>query len=258
MKFEFENGQPDAVTGARALTLSSTAKLLDDIIEQCGGKRLLFDLDSTLLDNRPRNAVIMREFAQEYSQSLLSNACADDFPTWSAEDTMASLGLSENQILQVKQPYFDYWLERFFTSEYCKHDIEVAGASCFVNDVVQADGIVTYLTGRNETMRPGTHQSLLSHGFPEPGVGSVELRMKPKAEDSDDVFKQKTLEALAQKESIIAAFDNEPMHINSYRRVFPDACCVHLHTDHSMREVRLLEGVLSIRDFQRRLLDAAK
>lgn len=251
MNFEYENGQPDKTTGARALTPSSTARLLDDIIEHCSGKRLLFDLDSTLLDNRPRNAVIMREFAQEYSQPLLSKACADDFPTWSAEDTMASLGLSESQISTVKQPYFDYWLERFFTSDYCKHDVEVAGASSFVNDVVQANGIVTYLTGRNETMRTGTHQSLQAHGFPEPGVGSVELRMKPKAEDSDDLFKQKTLEALSQKQLIAAAFDNEPMHINSYRHVFPDAICVHLHTDHSMREVKLLEGVVSIRDFRR-------
>jgi len=251
MKLEYENGQPDKTTGAMALTPSSTARLLGGIIEQCGGKRLLFDLDSTLLDNRPRNAVIMREFAQEYSLPLLSKACADDFPTWSAEDTMASLGLSERQISEVKQSYYDYWLERFFTSNYCKHDMEIAGASSFVNDVVQANGIVTYLTGRNETMRTGTHQSLQAHGFPEPGVGSVELRMKPKAEDSDDLFKQKTLEALSQKQSITAAFDNEPMHINSYRRVFTGATCVHLHTDHSMREIKLLEGVVSIKDFQR-------
>ena len=48
---------------------------------------------------------------------------------------------------------------------------------------------------------------------------------------------------------MVAAFDNEPAHINGYREAFPDAFCVHLATDHSMRDIPLADGILSISDF---------
>jgi len=48
---------------------------------------------------------------------------------------------------------------------------------------------------------------------------------------------------------VVAVFDNEPTHVNDYRRRFPEATVVHLATDHSGRPVALLEGILSVPDF---------
>jgi hypothetical protein len=49
---------------------------------------------------------------------------------------------------------------------------------------------------------------------------------------------------------VIAAFDNEPMHANDYRRNFPEAKVIHLATDHSGRPVELLEGIVSVPNFR--------
>jgi hypothetical protein len=50
---------------------------------------------------------------------------------------------------------------------------------------------------------------------------------------------------------VVAAFDNEPAHVNLYARAWPLALCVHLDTDHSGRPIEVLERVPSIRDFRR-------
>ena len=49
---------------------------------------------------------------------------------------------------------------------------------------------------------------------------------------------------------MIAAFDNEPTHVNDYRRRFPGAVIVHLATDHSGRPVELDPAVISIPHFR--------
>ena len=240
---------PDPITGASALTPEATASLLSGIIDQCDSRWVLFDLDSTLVDNRPRNACIMREFARQTDNQKLALATSEHFPDWSSRNSMKMLGVPEASIDQLIHPYEVFWEERFFTSNYCQYDTAINGAVRFVNAVVKAGGIVRYLTGRNETMRAGTQSSLQALGFPTPDQAHVELIMKPEAGDSDDHFKRSTLADLSRSTSILAGFDNEPTHINAYRDVFSDALCVHLDTDHSMRNVKLLDGIISIPEF---------
>jgi len=48
---------------------------------------------------------------------------------------------------------------------------------------------------------------------------------------------------------LLAAFDNEPAHINGYRESFPEAIAVHLATDHSPRDIPIVPGIPSIADF---------
>ncbi|MFK7997689.1 MAG: hypothetical protein AB8B87_26420 [Granulosicoccus sp.] len=240
---------PDPVTGAVPLERDKAATLLREIISNCSGQRVLFDLDSTLLDNRARSAVIMREYAEAFDQPLLAAAAPEHFPTWSTRNSMLLLGMSDADVDPILDEYLDFWAERFFTSEYCHYDTDITGAARFVNAVQKADGVVYYLTGRDESMREGTTSSLQTLGFPHPEKGDVRLIMKPRASDSDDLYKQGELQKLSAPGGILAAFDNEPAHINSYRTVFPEAVCVHLDTDHSMREIRVLEGIVSIKDF---------
>ena len=192
----------------------------------------------------------MREFADVHDFPLMAKAEPVHFPTWSSRDSMALLGMDKSQIDEIIPDYLDFWSERFFTSDYCKLDIPINGAVKFVNAVHNAGGIVTYLTGRDETMREGTMASFRQYGFIAPGSDQVSLIMKPDADAPDDDYKHKALQEIKQHSELVAAFDNEPTHINSYRALFPDSICVHLDTDHSMRQVRLLPGVISIRDFE--------
>ncbi|MBX2883654.1 MAG: hypothetical protein KTR32_27125 [Granulosicoccus sp.] len=241
---------PDPITGAAALAKNSAKKLLLDIIDHCHSQLVLFDLDSTLLDNRPRSAYIMREFAAERNLPLLAEATPEHFPTWSAHNSMRLLGLTESDANQIIDGYLEFWASRFFTSDYCSLDVPINGAVNFVRAVHRAGGIVTYLTGRDETMRAGTLSSLEKHGFVLSGTEQSYLIMKSEAEISDDDYKKNALQKIVQRATVAAAFDNEPTHINSYREVFPDSICVHLDTDHSMRHVRLLPGIVSISDFE--------
>ncbi len=248
-KFQYHHDQADLQTGAVPLTAASTAELLNDMLGNVKHQTLAFDLDSTLLNNRPRNAVIMREFGELHNEPLLSNASSKYFQDWSAENTMRALGLATNSIERLSGKYHDYWSERFFTSEYCQYDIAIPGASEFVAAVRDNGGNVCYLTGRHEGMREGTQSCLTNLGFPIPGAEGVELIMKPQIGESDDVFKVQALQKLDHLGPVYAAFDNEPTHINSYRTAFPDAVCVHLLTDHSMRDVALLGNIVSILSF---------
>lgn len=248
---EYHQSQEDPVTGAIPLTADSSARLLNELLDYANQSALIFDLDSTLLDNRPRNAVIMREFGELNNEPILSNASAKHFQDWSPRNAMAAIGLPDSSIDHLVRPYQSFWSERFFTSEYCQYDIGIAGAAEFVTAVNDHSGMVFYLTGRHEVMRAGTQSSLQNLGFPTPESKGITLLMKPNEDQSDDSFKVDTLKKLDMPGSVNAAFDNEPTHINSYRTAFPNAVCVHLMTDHSMRPVRLLSGIMSIRNFLR-------
>jgi hypothetical protein len=49
---------------------------------------------------------------------------------------------------------------------------------------------------------------------------------------------------------VLAAFDNEPTHINTYRAHFPEAQCVHLLTDESARGIAVLPEIPSVLTFE--------
>jgi hypothetical protein len=98
-------------------------------------------------------------------------------------------------------------------------------------------------------MRPGTVASFRNTSFALPDEDRVHLLMKPTLEEHDDAYKLRTYAVLREHGEVIAAFDNEPAHINGYRAAFPDAAVIHLATDHSMRDIPLAEGIPSIRDF---------
>jgi hypothetical protein len=208
-----------------------------------------FDLDSTLLDNRPRQARILREYAGLHGLDALAHHRADDWRGWDARIAMTNGGLSPELIEEHFAPFRSYWKDRFFTSEYCVEDRPIAGAPDFVRAVLAAGARVLYVTGRHEEMRRGTVICFERTDFPCPDDRAIELLMKPALEEHDDLYKARAYAILRERGQVVAAFDNEPAHINGYREAFPDAICVHLATDHSMRDIPLAGGVSSIRDF---------
>jgi len=94
MKIEYIDAMPDPVTGARALTPASSSSLLTHLVSQCESRLMIFDLDSTLLDNRARNAKITQEFAELNDEPSLRSATAKHWQDWSASNAMGAMGLS--------------------------------------------------------------------------------------------------------------------------------------------------------------------
>ncbi|WP_373048019.1 HAD family hydrolase [Vulgatibacter sp.] len=210
----------------------------------------VFDLDSTLFDNKPRQARILREFGAAHGVPALEACTADHWTSgWDMKPAMRAVGLSDERIEAIAAPAKEFWRERFFTSPYCIDDRPIAGAPAFVRAVWEAGATVAYCTGRHEPMRAGSVESLRLGGFPVPAGERATLIMKPTFEVTDDDFKRMAHARLREMGTVIAAFDNEPIHINDYHRVFPEALAVHLATDHSGREVAVEPSIPAVADF---------
>lgn len=253
MIYELEDIDPDPHTGARPLRQASAAALLREVLDRArrGAPEaiVVFDLDSTLLDNSPRQARILREYGASVGHPVLSRAQAEHWQGWDVAVAMRNAGLEEDDIARHLDPFKDYWRERFFTSDYCVDDRAIAGACSFVAAVQGTGAQIYYVTGRHEPMRAGSEACFRSVGLPAPDGDRVHLLMKPTLEESDDDYKDRTYAELRQRGAVVAAFDNEPTHINGYQAAFPDALAVHLCTDHSMRDIVVAPGIPSIRDF---------
>lgn len=237
----------DLHTGERA------AALLRDALDRCrradDGAIAIFDLDSTLLNNRPRQARIMREFGELRRIPELQAARADHWSGWSFIAAMTAAGLSRERADELHADYRAFWEQRFFTSEYCAIDVPIAGAAEYARAVAGTGVRLFYVTGRHEGMRAGTETSFRSAEFPLPDDERIRLVMKPSLDETDDAFKERTHAMLEGLGPVSVVFDNEPTHINDYRDSFPDALVVHLATDHSLREVFVADGIPSIADF---------
>ncbi|WP_224245817.1 HAD family hydrolase [Hyalangium gracile] len=227
---------------------------LRDILERArslGTEAVLaFDLDSTLFDNRPRQVRILREFGAARGLTPLGQCVVAHWSSgWDMKTAMRNCGLDPEQVEAHYPEARAFWLERFFTSEYCVEDIAIEGAAAFTHAVVGTGAQLVYVTGRHEGMRAGTVEAMQRCGLALPGERSTQLLMKPTPRESDDAFKREAHARLGMLGQVIAAFDNEPTHVNDYQRNFPQATVIHLATDHSGRPVELLEAVISIPHF---------
>lgn len=219
-------------------------------VRETPGAVVVFDLDSTLLDNRPRQARILLDFGEAAGVPALAAAAPEHWQGWDLRVALANAGLSRGEVERHAGAARLFWRERFFTSAYCRLDAPMPGAPAFVRSIA-GDGIVAYVTGRPAGMREGTLEAFARHGFPPPDGARVHLLMKDDDDLGDDAWKEiarARVDALGQ---VVAAFDNEPAHVNLYARAWPRALCVHVDTDHSGRPVEVLPGVPSLRDFRR-------
>ncbi len=210
---------------------------------------LVFDLDSTVFDNRPRQARIMREYGAQAALNPLTDCQPHHFNAgWDLRAAMVACGLTREDAEQHYKPAKKFWGERFFTSRYCEDDVAEPGASEYLHACVATGAQLVYVTGRYEGMRKGTERCMEKCGMPMLG-GRVQLLMKPRLFEEDDDFKRVTHARLAELGRVIAAFDNEPTHANDYAARFPEATIIHLATDHSGRPVTLDARIISVPHF---------
>lgn len=212
---------------------------------------LVFDLDSTLFDNRPRQARIVREYGAARNLPQLTTCQAWDFTSgWDLRGAVIKRGISAGDAEALYPDLKAFWQERFFTSEYAEDDIEIVGSPRYLHRLDYVKARVIYVTGRHEAMRAGTERCIERCRMPMPNAGGhVQLLMKPQLPDSDDEYKRTMHAQLRSMGTVLAAFDNEPTHINDYAVKFPEAIPVHLATDHSGRDVHLHERTVSIPHF---------
>jgi hypothetical protein len=218
---------------------------------------VVFDLDSTLLDNRPRQARILRDYGEQAGVGALRHALPEHWQGWELGLALRNAGLSEEELRAHLAPARRFWRERFFTSRYCRHDLPLPGAPAYVRALAAEGARVAYVTGRPATMREGTEASLARHRFPFPDGDRVHLLLNERDDLLDDDWKAIAARRVETLGTPAAAFDNEPAHVNLYAHAWPDALVVHLDTDHSGRPVEVLSRVPSIRDFRRAAADEA-
>ncbi|MEW6432500.1 MAG: hypothetical protein AB1730_13435 [Myxococcota bacterium] len=228
-------------------------RTLEDVLARAaaaGPKGLVvFDLDSTIFDNRPRQARIVREFGREKGIAPLESCQSFHFVSgWDLTGALVACGLPKAEADGLHRELKKFWGARFFTSEYCRDDVEIVGAPRYLHEVVKTKARILYVTGRHEGMREGTVASMKKCRMVLPGEGA-QLLMKPAEAADDDDYKRTAHQLLAELGTVLAAFDNEPTHVNDYADRFVDAVAVHLATDHSGRPVKLKERVISVPHF---------
>lgn len=239
----------------RRANRDAQSKVLDQAVEAAraaGSKGLVaFDLDSTLFDNRPRQAAILNEWAKARGIAGLGPVEARHVDGWDLRVALVNAGLPAAKAEELFPDAKSFWRERFFTSEWCRLDVAIPGAVSFVSVLQETGAQIAYVTGRDEGMLEGTVECLKKCGFPAPDGKTVHAFLKPVATEDDDAWKERALPKLAALGRVVAAFENEPTHANAYKRAFPDAHVVHLDTDSSGRPVEPLAEVPSVLDFLR-------
>jgi beta-phosphoglucomutase-like phosphatase (HAD superfamily) len=210
----------------------------------------VFDLDSTVLDNRPRQARIVQDFGRAAGLPVLLGARPEHWRGWDLEAALLEAGLKPRELRRHYSAFRRFWAERFFTSAYCALDVPIPGAPEFVRAVAAAGARVVYVTGRPAWMEDGTLDVFRRFGFVLPDGARAHLLMKPGDGLSDDAWKALAREAVDGLGRVALAFDNEPAHVNAYARAWPGALAIHLDTDHSPRPVEVLPDIPSIADFR--------
>jgi hypothetical protein len=213
---------------------------------------VVFDLDGTVMDNRPRTLAILREFAKRCRTDdpelalRLEAARAHDIG-YLLSESLERLGAYRAELLVEMQAF---WRERFFADGHLAHDVAIPGSVEFARACHDAGACVLYLTGRDLLlMGRGTFASLRDLGFPI-GVPATELVLKPDAETPDEAFKRALAPELARVGHVVAVFDNEPANCNVMLAHYPDAHIVFVDTQHTPGAPALDAGVRVVHDFR--------
>lgn len=246
------------VFSSRRLSPGDRTLLLRDIIARSGRRTaagapvLVFDLDGTLMDNRPRVVAILRELAEHWSErhpeaAERAASATPDGIVYGFIDNLRKLGVED---AELHEHGLAFWKARFFADPHIRHDVAVRGAAEYVRACHEAGAVIVYLTGRDlPNMALGSFASLRDLGFPI-GVIGTELVVKPTFEMLDAEFKSSVAPSLARLGTVIAAFDNEPANSNLFLVAHRECASIFLDTQYAPEPPALDERVSVIDSFE--------
>ncbi len=242
-----------------ALTSEAQTALLSKIIARAvraPGRPppvVVFDLDGTLMDNRPRSLAILLEIAGVWGDR--EPEVADRLRTATPQglaylfhESLHRLGITRTDLVAEAE---EYWRARFFRDEHLVHDVPLPGSVAFAKACYEAGAVLVYLTGRDlPLMGLGTFRSLRDLGFPI-GVAGTEVILKPDAAMPDEAFKRIAAPELTRVGTVIASFDNEPGNCNVFLSTYPECNSVLVDSQCMPGAPPLSPGVTVITDFRR-------
>jgi hypothetical protein len=213
---------------------------------------VVFGLDGTLYDSRPRTLHILMEYAEvvraEYpdvAEALDRLGAESIHPLLS--DTLRECGLAHADLVR---DVTNFWRERFYSDEYVAYDEPAEGAADYVSSCHEAGATVVYLACRDiPAMLLGTVAALRDHSFPL-AVPGVELVAKPDATMSDEAFLRSSIPTLSRCGPVVGFFDSFPTSCNIARREFPEAHVALVETDRTVRTPEVDSGVELVTDFR--------
>lgn len=242
---------------ARRLSAERRSELLSSLVDRARSSQdqrvsVVFDLDGTILDNRPRVAAILEELADFWREphpeasARLAAVRVEDI----VYDTVANLELLGVRDRALQEQAVAFWKERFFTDAYIRHDAPVPGSVDFVHRLYETGVNIVYLTGRDlPKMALGTFASLRDRGFPIGRVGTS-LVTKPDFETPDATFKREVAPTLRRAGEVLAVFDNEPANCNLLLAAHPRTVAVFVDSHHAPNPPALHDSVHVIDSFE--------
>ena len=213
---------------------------------------VVFDLDGTLLDNRPRSVAILHELADHWNDdkahvASMLRAAESHALAYLFDENLRNLGVSDQALIDEA---LAFWKDRFFTDDYLRHDLAHAGAVEFARALHDAGATIVYFTGRDlPNMALGSLASLRDLGFPI-GMHGTQLILKPDPEIPDPEFKRDVTPKLERAGEVIATFENEPANANIFAELYPEAEHFLIDTQHVPDPPPLTETVHVIGDFR--------
>jgi hypothetical protein len=240
------------------LSEAAQSELLRSIVERsrprAGQPRpvVVFDLDGTLFDNRPRTAAILKAYAEKVRHSAVDlaerlSAVRPENVPYLLTDTLARIGITAEHEIEALR---EHWVEHFFVDGWLHHDVALPGAVAFARGCWENGASLVYLTGRDlPKMALGSFASLRDSGFPI-GVPGTSLVCKPDPAIADERYKREVCPEMARVGEVIASFDNEPGNCNAFLEHFPEAASVLLATQHAPNPPTLATGCHTILDFR--------
>ncbi len=194
--------------------------------------KVVFDIDSTLLDVNPRIYEVLTDFVKLYENQYkefcepLRNIKLGP-KDYGLNNALIKVGLHQSP-LDFLDTLKGFWVKNFFSSDYLHKDEPYEGAVEFVREL-ERHAQVIYLTGRDvERMGRGTVSSLVERGFPV-NTQNTELILKPNKEMDDAVFKKDYLNSL---KGPIWFIENEPENIHLALRECPHVRIVFFDSVH--------------------------
>ncbi len=233
--------------------------LLRTIVDRCeptggGAPVVVFDLDGTLIDNRPRTCAILHELGEHWrsTRPAVAETLLQARPhelAYLMRDSLVRLGIVEAELSAEAEAF---WKRRFFADDYIRHDVALEGAVSYAHACYERGAVVAYFTGRDlPAMSVGSWKSLRDLGFPI-GLPGTELVVKPRFDMPDETFKRSFAPRLGRLGKIVAVFDNEPANCNLLLDHFPSSTSVFVDTQHLPGAPPLDRRVHVVSDFDMR------